>query len=305
MVGRPVRRVDGADPALRRPFSRWREKGQCDGRSRSRQVLQPESRRPRGVCGAAIERIRRLDPLLIDRIAAGEVIERPAAAVKELVENALDAGARRIEVAIAAGGRDLIRVSDDGFGMDAADLELGVERHATSKMPDGDLDADRHARLSRRGAALDRLGLAARDPHAARAARRRLSRCRVEDGAKGELEPCAHPEGTRIEARDLFAATPARLKFLKTDRAEAQACADVVRRLALAHPARALRVRQRDRRRRSTGRPAARASRRTRAAAPGARRRIRRQRAARRRDARGRRARRLGRPARPSTSRTR
>src|SRR5271156_4090849 len=83
--------------------------------------------------------VRRLDPLLVDRIAAGEAIERPAAAVKELVENALDAGARRIEVAIAAGGRDLIRVSDDGVGMNAADLELSVERHATSKIPDGDL----------------------------------------------------------------------------------------------------------------------------------------------------------------------
>ena len=85
--------------------------------------------------------IRRLDPLLIDRIAAGEVIERPAAAVKELIENALDAGARHVEVAIEAGGRRLIRVSDDGRGMDEADLRLSVERHATSKIPDGDLTA--------------------------------------------------------------------------------------------------------------------------------------------------------------------
>src|SRR5271154_4876055 len=96
--------------------------------------------------------VRRLDPLLIDRIAAGEVIERPAAAVKELVENALDAGSRRIEIAIAAGGRDLIRVADDGAGMDAADLALAVERHATSKLPDGDLSAI--APLGFRGEAL-------------------------------------------------------------------------------------------------------------------------------------------------------
>ena len=100
--------------------------------------------------------VRRLDPVLIDRIAAGEVIERPAAAVKELVENAIDAGARAIEVVVEAGGRRLIRITDDGAGMSAADLALAVERHATSKLGDGDLSAHRHPRLSRRGPALHR-----------------------------------------------------------------------------------------------------------------------------------------------------
>src|SRR5271156_6962991 len=178
--------------------------------------------------------VRRLDPLLIDRIAAGEVVERPAAAVKELVENALDAGARRIEVAIAAGGRDLIRVSDDGVGMNAADLDLSVERHATSKIPDGDLT--RIDTLGFRGEALPSIASVSRLEIRSRARGAEAAfALRVEDGVKGAPTPCAHPEGTRIEARDLFAATPARLKFLKTDRAEAQACAETVRRLALAH----------------------------------------------------------------------
>jgi len=179
--------------------------------------------------------IRRLDPLLIDRIAAGEVVERPASAIKELIENALDAGASRIDVAIEAGGRALIRVADDGFGMDAEDLALSVERHATSKLPDGDLT--RIATLGFRGEALpsiasvSRLEIRSRARGAAGA-----NELRVEDGAKSALRPSAHPAGTRVEARDLFAATPARLKFLKSDRAEAQACADVVRRIALANP---------------------------------------------------------------------
>jgi DNA mismatch repair protein MutL len=179
--------------------------------------------------------VRRLDPLLVDRIAAGEVIERPAAAAKELVENALDAGARRIEVAIAAGGRDLIRVSDDGVGMNAADLELCVERHATSKIPDGDLT--RIDTLGFRGEALPSIASVSRLEIRSRAQGAEAAfALRVEDGVKVAPAPCSHPEGTRIEARDLFAATPARLKFLKTDRAEAQACAEIVRRLALAHP---------------------------------------------------------------------
>ncbi len=179
--------------------------------------------------------VRRLDPLLIDRIAAGEVIERPAAAVKELIENALDAGAARIDVAIQAGGRDLIRVSDDGIGMGLADLELSVERHATSKLPDGDLS--NIATLGFRGEALPSIASVSRLEIRSRTRGADLAYAlRVDDGAKQAPVATAHPVGTRIEARDLFAATPARLKFLKTDRAEAQACADVVRRMALVHP---------------------------------------------------------------------
>src|SRR5579872_2856607 len=180
--------------------------------------------------------IRRLDPLLIDRIAAGEVIERPAAAVKELVENALDAGATRIDVAIEAGGRSLIRVIDNGSGMGAADLALCVERHATSKIPDGDLSAI--ATFGFRGEALPSIASVSRLELRSRAAgATEAFLIRIEDGVKGEVQPCAQPQGTRIEARDLFAATPARLKFLKSERAESQAAGDVVRRLALANPA--------------------------------------------------------------------
>jgi DNA mismatch repair protein MutL len=179
--------------------------------------------------------IRRLDPLLVDRIAAGEVVERPAAAVKELIENALDAGARRVDVAIEAGGRALIRVADDGAGMDADDLALSVERHATSKIPDGDLA--NIATLGFRGEALPSIASVSRLEIRSRAqgADAAFALC-VEDGAKSPLRPISHPAGTRVEARDLFAATPVRLKFLKSDRSESQACAEVVRRLALASP---------------------------------------------------------------------
>ena len=179
--------------------------------------------------------IRRLDPLLVDRIAAGEVIERPAAAVKELIENALDAGARAIETAIEAGGRRLIRVTDDGRAMDEGDLQLSVERHATSKIPDGDLTAI--ATFGFRGEALPSIASVSRleirtRPMGAPTALKLV----VEDGARSAVEPCAGAYGTRVEARDLFAATPARLKFLKGDRAETLAVSDVVRRLALANP---------------------------------------------------------------------
>ncbi len=179
--------------------------------------------------------VRRLDPVLVDRIAAGEVVERPASAVKELVENALDADARRIEVVIEDGGRRLIRVTDDGAGMDADDLALAVDRHATSKLPDGDLA--RIATLGFRGEALPSIGSVAMldivsRPHGAAQAHR----IRVDQGRKHPITPAAHPFGTRVEVRDLFSATPARLKFLKSPRAEAQAVADVVKRLAMAHP---------------------------------------------------------------------
>ncbi len=180
--------------------------------------------------------VRRLDPVLVDRIAAGEVIERPAAAVKELVENAIDAGATAIEVVIEAGGRRLIRVTDNGRGMSPEDLALAVERHATSKLPDGDLFAI--GTLGFRGEALPSIGAVARlsivtRTHDAAQACAIL----VDGGAKGPVRPAAGATGTRVEIEGLFGATPARLKFLKSDRAEGLAVADIVRRLALAHPA--------------------------------------------------------------------
>ncbi|MEJ0093574.1 MAG: DNA mismatch repair endonuclease MutL [Methylocella sp.] len=179
--------------------------------------------------------IRRLDPVLVDRIAAGEVVERPASALKELVENALDAGATRIDIAIEAGGRKLIRVIDNGSGMSAEDLDLAVERHATSKLPDGDLSAI--ATLGFRGEALPSIGsIATLEIFSRPAGAREGARIRVDQGLKRPVAPAAQPQGTRIEVRDLFAATPARLKFLKSDRAEARAAADVVERLAMAHP---------------------------------------------------------------------
>jgi DNA mismatch repair protein MutL len=178
--------------------------------------------------------VRRLDSLLVDRIAAGEVIERPSSAVKELVENALDAGAKRIDVAIEKGGVELIRIVDDGAGMSEADLALAIERHATSKIPDGDLT--HIATLGFRGEALPSIAAVAdlvidtRQHDSANG-----FSIRVEAGAKRGVKPSAWPRGTRVEARDLFAATPARLKFLKTERTETAAVVDVVKRLALAH----------------------------------------------------------------------
>jgi DNA mismatch repair protein MutL len=180
--------------------------------------------------------VRRLDPILVDRIAAGEVVERPAAAVKELVENAIDAGASAIEITIEAGGRRLIRVVDDGQGMSPADLELAVERHATSKLPGGDLFAI--GTLGFRGEALPSIGAVARLSITTRTAESPEG-CSilVEAGVKGPVRPASAGPGTRIEVTDLFAATPARLKFLKSDRSEAQAVAEIVRRLAIANPA--------------------------------------------------------------------
>ncbi|MCO5092300.1 DNA mismatch repair endonuclease MutL [Bosea sp. (in: a-proteobacteria)] len=179
--------------------------------------------------------VRRLDPVLVDRIAAGEVIERPAAAVKELVENAIDAGARSVAVTIAGGGRGLIRVVDDGDGMTPDDLALAVERHATSKLPDGDLFAIRS--LGFRGEALPSIGSVARLSIATRRhdAPQGVGLV-VEAGERGAVRPVAAAPGTRIEVSDLFVFTPARLKFLKSDRAEAQAVTEMLRRLAIAHP---------------------------------------------------------------------
>ncbi|RVU21646.1 DNA mismatch repair endonuclease MutL [Methylobacterium oryzihabitans] len=179
--------------------------------------------------------VRRLDPVLVDRIAAGEVVERPASAVKELVENAIDAGAGTIEVTIAAGGRRLIRVVDDGAGMGPDDLALAVERHATSKLPDGDLA--RIDTLGFRGEALPSIGAVARLSITSRTAEAASGHAIVVDaGIRGPVRPAAAGRGTRVEVTDLFSATPARLKFLKADRTEAAAVAEILRRLAVAHP---------------------------------------------------------------------
>ncbi len=179
--------------------------------------------------------VRQLSEAIINRIAAGEVVERPASVVKELVENALDAGARRIEVLTDGGGRRLIRVTDDGDGMTSADLELAVERHATSKLDGDDLLSIRT--LGFRGEALPSIGAAARltittrhagEPHA--------WSITVDAGEKSLVKPAALGQGTTVEVRDLFYATPARLKFLKTDRSEGEAVREVVRRLAMSRP---------------------------------------------------------------------
>ena len=179
--------------------------------------------------------VRQLSEAVVNRIAAGEVVERPASVVKELVENALDAGATRIDVMTDGGGRRLIRVTDDGEGMTAADLALAVERHATSKLADDDLVSIRT--LGFRGEALPSIGSVARlsittrhagEPHA--------WVIEVDAGAKSGIKPAALSNGTRVEVRDLFYATPARLKFLKLDRTEAEAVREVVRRLAMSRP---------------------------------------------------------------------
>ncbi|MCB1472209.1 MAG: DNA mismatch repair endonuclease MutL [Rhodobiaceae bacterium] len=178
--------------------------------------------------------VRRLPDTLVDRIAAGEVVERPASAVKELVENAIDAGASRIDIAVADGGRSLIRIIDDGCGMDAGDLELAVERHATSKLGGDDL-LDIHT-LGFRGEALPSIGSVSRMSVTSRAQGAGAHAVELDNGRKSGPKPAALSRGTVIEVRDLFAAVPARLKFLKSTTAETQAVSDVVRRLALAHP---------------------------------------------------------------------
>jgi DNA mismatch repair protein MutL len=180
--------------------------------------------------------IRRLPDTLVNRIAAGEVIERPAAALKEVVENALDAGARRVDVALTEAGKAAIVVADDGRGMDRDELGLAVERHATSKLPTDDLSAI--ASFGFRGEALPSIGAVARLTITSRAAGAREAwAIRVEGGARRAPEPAAQGAGTRVEIRDLFYATPARLKFLRGDRAELNACLDAVERLAMANPA--------------------------------------------------------------------
>jgi DNA mismatch repair protein MutL len=179
--------------------------------------------------------IRLLPPVLVNRIAAGEVIERPAAAVKELVENAIDAGASRIDVTLKDGGQALIAVVDNGGGMTAEELVLAVERHCTSKLPEDDLL--RIAALGFRGEALPSIGAVSRMRITSRPPNAQSAwEIVVEAGRKSAPVPAAHPPGTRVEVRDLFFATPARLKFLKTPRTERDLAVDSVRRLAMAYP---------------------------------------------------------------------
>jgi DNA mismatch repair protein MutL len=180
--------------------------------------------------------IRLLPPVLVNRIAAGEVIERPAAAVKELVENAIDAGASRIEVVLKEGGQALIAVADNGAGMTQDELALAVERHCTSKLPDDDLS--HIAALGFRGEALPSIGAVSRMRIVSRPlGAENAWEIAVEAGDKHAPVPAAHPAGTRVEVRELFFATPARLKFLKTPRTERDLAIDMVRRLAMAYPA--------------------------------------------------------------------
>ncbi|MEE8274653.1 MAG: DNA mismatch repair endonuclease MutL, partial [Alphaproteobacteria bacterium] len=179
--------------------------------------------------------IRILPPETVNRIAAGEIVERPASAVKELVENAIDAGARRIDVVMDGGGRALVGVADDGCGMSRDELALAVERHATSKLPDDDLI--RIAQLGFRGEALPAIGAVSRMMIASRAAGADGAwSIAVEGGAKHAPAPAALGHGTRVEVRDLFYATPARLKFLKAPRTELNHAINAINRLAMAHP---------------------------------------------------------------------
>jgi len=190
--------------------------------------------------------IRRLPETLVNRIAAGEVVERPAAAVKELVENSIDAGATRIEVRLRAGGQSLILIDDDGCGMSPDEIELAVERHATSKLPDDRLD--QIDTLGFRGEALPSIGSVSRMMIASRPAGAESGwAILVEGGEKRVLGPVARSQGTRVEVRELFYATPARLKFMKTVRTETQRVRETVERLALAHPELAFTLAEEDR----------------------------------------------------------
>ena len=192
-------------------------------------------RSPCAIGYSNVMRIRHLPDYLVNQLAAGEVIERPAAAVKELVENAIDAGASVVEVDLRDGGKSLIRVRDNGSGMTRDELNACIERHATSKLPDDDLVNIRH--LGFRGEALPSIGAVSRlsitSKHKDETEAWALT---LEGGKKKEPFPAAHPQGSTVEVKDLFYATPARLKFLKTDRAEYGAVKDMLTRIAMANP---------------------------------------------------------------------
>lgn len=180
-------------------------------------------------------KIRRLEPHLINQIAAGEVIERPASAVKELVENALDAGSTSITIHLRDGGRSLISVTDNGLGMGREDLELAVERHATSKLPSSDLFNIQT--LGFRGEALPSIGSVSRLHLTSRLKDSHEAWCLKLEGGNAQASiPASHPQGTHIEVKDLFYATPARLKFLKSPSTELSHAVDLLNRLAMSHP---------------------------------------------------------------------
>lgn len=180
--------------------------------------------------------IRRLPEHLVNRIAAGEVVERPASALKEIVENALDAGATRLSIRLSGGGLDRIEVSDDGCGMDSVDMALALERHATSKMPDDDA-IENVATLGFRGEALPSIASVARLTIDSRVAGADGWSRTVDNGQLVAEGPAALPPGTCVTVEQLFAKVPARRKFLRSAKAEYAACLDIVRRLAMAHPA--------------------------------------------------------------------
>ncbi|MGE0180450.1 MAG: DNA mismatch repair endonuclease MutL, partial [Sphingomonas sp.] len=178
--------------------------------------------------------IRRLPEHLVNRIAAGEVVERPASALKELVENALDAGAMRIAIVLAAGGRDRIEVVDDGSGMTRDDVALALERHATSKLPDDAIEAV--TTLGFRGEALPSIASVARVRIESRVRGADGWSVAVDNGTPAGEGPAALPPGSRVTVEELFGKVPARRKFLRSERSEYAACLDVVKRLAMARP---------------------------------------------------------------------
>lgn len=199
-----------------------------------KKLFDPGSRRAPAWASQVHMSIRRLPEHLINRIAAGEVVERPASALKELVENAVDAGASRISVRLGNGGLDRIEVIDDGCGMSPADMALALERHATSKLPDERIEAVET--LGFRGEALPSIASVARLTLESRVRGADGWRRVVDNGRLADEGPQAMPPGTAVKVEDLFAKIPARRKFLRSPRSEYAACLDIVRRLAMAHP---------------------------------------------------------------------
>ena len=186
--------------------------------------------------------IRRLPPQTVNRIAAGEVVERPASVIKELVENAIDAGASQVDIRYEDGGRAVITITDDGKGMTREELPIAIERHATSKLSPneaGEWDLLNIGTMGFRGEALPSIGSIARLTISSQTENDDSAwEIKVEGGAESRPKPAPRVgmHGTRVDVRDLFYATPARLKFLKSERSESLAISDIVKRLAMANP---------------------------------------------------------------------